>query len=68
VFPVRYELNSYILFRRNSVLKGLMKRKYETRELVALCTYVSYVSLYFICFGVPHWIVEATKSDPGSKE
>jgi hypothetical protein len=22
VFPVRYELNSYILFRRNSVLKG----------------------------------------------
>jgi hypothetical protein len=23
VFPVRYELNSYILFRRNSVFKGL---------------------------------------------
>jgi hypothetical protein len=27
VFPVRYELNSYILFRRNSVFKGLIKRK-----------------------------------------
>jgi hypothetical protein len=24
VFPVRYELDSYILFRRNSVVKGLM--------------------------------------------
>jgi hypothetical protein len=23
VFPVRYELNIYILFRRNSALKGL---------------------------------------------
>jgi hypothetical protein len=23
MFPVRYELNSYILFRRNRVLKGL---------------------------------------------
>jgi hypothetical protein len=23
VFPVRYELNSYILFRRNFVFKGL---------------------------------------------
>jgi hypothetical protein len=23
MFPVRYELNSYILFRRNSVFKGL---------------------------------------------
>jgi hypothetical protein len=25
VFPVRYELNSYILFRRNSVFKGLSR-------------------------------------------
>jgi hypothetical protein len=25
MFPVRYELNSYILFRRNSVFKGLTK-------------------------------------------
>jgi hypothetical protein len=25
VFPVRYELNIYISFRRNSVLKGLIK-------------------------------------------
>jgi hypothetical protein len=25
VFPVRYEINSYILFRRNSVYKGLTK-------------------------------------------
>jgi hypothetical protein len=25
VFPVRYELNSYILFGRNSVFKGLIK-------------------------------------------
>jgi hypothetical protein len=24
VFPVRYELNSYIVFRRNSVFKGLI--------------------------------------------
>jgi hypothetical protein len=24
VFPVRYELNSYILFRRNSAFKGLI--------------------------------------------
>jgi hypothetical protein len=24
MFPVRYELNSYILFRRNSVFKGLI--------------------------------------------
>jgi hypothetical protein len=24
VFPVRHELNSYILFRRNSVFKGLI--------------------------------------------
>jgi hypothetical protein len=26
VFPVRYELNSYILFRGNSVFKGLNGR------------------------------------------
>jgi hypothetical protein len=25
MFPVRYELNSYIIFRRNSVFKGLIK-------------------------------------------
>jgi hypothetical protein len=25
VFPVRYELNFYIVFRRNSVFKGLWK-------------------------------------------
>jgi hypothetical protein len=25
VFPVRYELNFYILFRRNSVFKGLRR-------------------------------------------
>jgi hypothetical protein len=25
MFPVRYELNSYIIFRRNSVSKGLRK-------------------------------------------
>jgi hypothetical protein len=39
VFPVRYELNSYILFRRNSVLKGLMEAvsrgrpKYDKHEI-----------------------------------
>jgi hypothetical protein len=27
VFPVRYELNSYILFRRNSVFKELLTVK-----------------------------------------
>jgi hypothetical protein len=27
VFPVRYELNFYIVFRRNSVFKGLSKHK-----------------------------------------
>jgi hypothetical protein len=26
VFPVRYELNLYILIRRNSLFKGLTKR------------------------------------------
>jgi hypothetical protein len=26
MFPVRYELNSYILFKRNSVFKGLITR------------------------------------------
>jgi hypothetical protein len=25
VFPVRYELDPYILFRRNSVFKGLVR-------------------------------------------
>jgi hypothetical protein len=25
MFPVRYELNSYIIFRRNSVFKGLIR-------------------------------------------
>jgi hypothetical protein len=25
VFPVRYELDSYILFRRNSVFKGIIR-------------------------------------------
>jgi hypothetical protein len=27
VFPVRYELNLYILFRRNSVFKGLIRHQ-----------------------------------------
>jgi hypothetical protein len=29
MFPVRYELNFYILFRRNSVFKGLI-REYKS--------------------------------------
>jgi hypothetical protein len=33
VFPVRYELNSYILFRRNSVFKGLMTCKYKNSDV-----------------------------------
>jgi hypothetical protein len=36
VFPVRYELDSYILFRRNSVFKGLMmKCSFITRQFPA---------------------------------
>jgi hypothetical protein len=34
VFPVRYELNSYILFRRNSVFKGLKKVVVKTAKEV----------------------------------
>jgi hypothetical protein len=30
MFPVGYELNSYILFRRNSVFKGLITLIYST--------------------------------------
>jgi hypothetical protein len=41
VFPVRYELNSYILFRRNSVFKGLIKVK---TAMVIKQSFVSYHS------------------------
>jgi hypothetical protein len=36
VFPVRYELNSYISFRRNSVFKGLSisRQKYTRKPAV----------------------------------
>jgi hypothetical protein len=34
VFPVRYELNSYILFRRNSVFKGLSKHGLRSGQAV----------------------------------
>jgi hypothetical protein len=29
MLPVRYELDFYILFRRNSVFKGLMNNEFE---------------------------------------
>jgi hypothetical protein len=32
VFPVRYELNSYILFRRNFVFKGLSILSFEATQ------------------------------------
>jgi hypothetical protein len=35
VFPVRYELNSYILFRRNTVFKGLMYIKTEENNYLS---------------------------------
>jgi hypothetical protein len=34
MFPVRYELNSYILFKRNSVFKGLINRRFDMLRLV----------------------------------
>jgi hypothetical protein len=40
VLPVRYELNSYILFRRNSVFKGL-KKLFSVFETVIVVAYVS---------------------------
>jgi hypothetical protein len=40
VFPVRYELNSYILFRRNSVFKGI--------NATGLCSFNYYHEL--VCF------------------
>jgi hypothetical protein len=45
VFPVRYELNLYIVFRRKSVFKGLMSSpRHESAILLlnvgnALCLY-----------------------------
>jgi hypothetical protein len=40
VFPVRYDLNSYILFRRNSVFKGLkyflLNVKNNTKAMIHL--------------------------------
>jgi hypothetical protein len=48
VFPVRYELDSYIFLRRNSVLKGLMQF-----SLLLVCTCVSSVNNYVVsCVGV----------------
>jgi hypothetical protein len=35
VFPVRYELNLYMLFRRNSVFKGLSKLNMLTAFLLS---------------------------------
>jgi hypothetical protein len=32
VFPVRYELDSYILFRRNSVFRGLISATRKERQ------------------------------------
>jgi hypothetical protein len=34
MFPVRYELNSYILFRRNSVFKGLKLLHSKAQALI----------------------------------
>jgi hypothetical protein len=39
MFPVRYELNSYIIFIRNSVFKGLIRRvSQEAGEFLASWT------------------------------
>jgi hypothetical protein len=35
VFPVRYELNLYILFKRNSVFKGLNQIGFSRRSLAS---------------------------------
>jgi hypothetical protein len=35
VFPVRYELNVYVLFGRNSVFKGLTRTQYNTKPRLA---------------------------------
>jgi hypothetical protein len=39
VFPVRYELNSYILLRPNSVFKGLICSKQHGDEVEILTGY-----------------------------
>jgi hypothetical protein len=36
MFPVRYELNSYIIFRRNSVFKGLNDFNFKFWTLLKL--------------------------------
>jgi hypothetical protein len=45
VFPVRYELNSYILFGRNSILKGL-------KEIEAISCLL--MPFFFCSMGVPN--------------
>jgi hypothetical protein len=42
VFPVRYELNFYILFRRNSVFKGLLAYKLTSLYLTLLFSLVDW--------------------------
>jgi hypothetical protein len=48
VFPVRYGLNFYILFRRNSVFKGLMVFGKDLKPFIAQ---VSPAFCYFIRVG-----------------
>jgi hypothetical protein len=48
VFPVRYELNSYILFRRNSVFKGLIK-KLEPRINKVKIHKIKKLELFMLC-------------------
>jgi hypothetical protein len=45
VFPVRYDLNSYILFRRNSVFKGL-----NMIDPIPISVLVQYTSVHAHCW------------------
>jgi hypothetical protein len=50
VFPVRYELDSYVLFRKNSVFKAL-KPKMDLRGIGYACVGWMCIEIY----GSPLW-------------
>jgi hypothetical protein len=53
MFPVRYELNSYILFRRNSVFKELKASVLHVGRLTS--TLISFMHRISSCFLVGHF-------------
>jgi hypothetical protein len=46
VFPVRYEVNSYILFRINSVFKGLSYDTHTEMKAVRIGTHITIYKYY----------------------